>query len=974
VSFERFAPNSTLYDDLEGALRQAVRDGRVRAGGGKVTAVCPPPNRIPTEVWRVCLLRSMVAGSTHRENAIVRAIVWARANLGRPFTPAPNDGPIVVGLRSALNSAIRRGEIERLASGMIRLASARGSRPKSRAPRPKGRPRPKAQAAHPRLSRATTRKKSPSPKTTQREPQRRTPMAPEPGQIVRVRSRKYLVEAVSPSKNGSVQTLVSLSCLDDDAQGQPLSVLWEQELDAIVCDAAAWDAVAKKGFDDPRLFSAYLHAHRWNCVTSTDPRLFQAPYRAGIDVQAYQLEPLRMALHLPRVNLFIADDVGLGKTIEAGLILRELIMRQKVRRVVVAAPPSVVLQWRDELDHRFGLSFAVVDRDFIAARRRERGYSVNPWETHSRFIISHALLRDEDYAGPLRNWLQKGNNSIGSLLILDEAHNAAPASGAKYAVDSQLTRVVRDVAKWFEHRLFLSATPHNGHSNSFSALLEILDPQRFCRGVPVKGAKALQPIMVRRLKADLQGVVTGLPDREVIQVSINDLPKDAPELELSRLLAEYGELRGERMKESPASARSASGLVITSLQKRLLSSIEAFAHTLRVHRRYLDKKEPPSTEGDTSSPVDEFDADDERSERPEAEIKAEVDGQVGRATARAVSAVRLSDRERKILDEMERIAEEARGLPDRRVEYLVDWIRDHLCPGLPTAGKTRRPSKLPAWNDSRVLIFTEYTDTKRYLEQQLRSAIEGTDDAEHRIETFAGGNDEKREEIKRAFNGDPTQHPLRILIATDAAREGVNLQNHCADLFHFDVPWNPSRMEQRNGRIDRKLQRAKVVHCRYFVFSQRPEDRVLKALVDKTQTIRKELGSLSPVIEGKLVRLLQRGFVHRDADEYAAEIEKMEATAEGETTIRGELETVRTPKPEVAEQIKRLRDILERSQKFLGLDEGHFRDALSQSLELLGAEPLRRLSDEDASDGREPYTFPPVGRLEEPQESRPAGS
>ena len=145
-----------------------------------------------------------------------------------------------------------------------------------------------------------------------------------------------------------------LACLDDDAQGEPLDVLWEREVDAEVVTGASWGRVAERGFDPPRTFGAYLHTLRWSGVSSTNPKLFQAPYRAGIEVLAYQLEPLRKALLLPFVNLFIADDVGLGKTIEAGLVLRELMMRQKVRRIVVAAPPSVVLQWRDELERRFG--------------------------------------------------------------------------------------------------------------------------------------------------------------------------------------------------------------------------------------------------------------------------------------------------------------------------------------------------------------------------------------------------------------------------------------------------------------------------------------------------------------------------------------------------------------------------------------------------------------------------------------------
>src|SRR5467141_3109790 len=192
-----------------------------------------------------------------------------------------------------------------------------------------------------------------------------TELVPNPGQIARVRQRLYLVEQIVPPPNGGDSTLVRLSCIDDDNQGQPLEVLWERELDPAILMGAAWASMAQRGFDQPILFAAYLHTLRWNCVTSTDPRLFQSPFRAGIRLDAYQLEPLRKALLLPRVNLFIADDVGLGKTIEAGLIIRELLMRQRIRRIVVAAPPSVVLQWKEELDQRFGLTFVAFDRDYV---------------------------------------------------------------------------------------------------------------------------------------------------------------------------------------------------------------------------------------------------------------------------------------------------------------------------------------------------------------------------------------------------------------------------------------------------------------------------------------------------------------------------------------------------------------------------------------------------------------------------------
>src|SRR2546425_4172886 len=350
---------------------------------------------------------------------------------------------------------------------------------------------------------------------------------PRQGEIVRVRSRRYLVEGVEAPSNPEDQTLVRPSCLEDDAEGEEIEVLWEKEVDAQRVSAPDWTKLAQGHFDEPQYFGAYYHTVRWNSVTSTDPQLFQAPYRAGIRIDAYQLEPLRKALLLPRVNLFIADDVGLGKTIEAGLIVRELLMRQRVRRIVVAAPPSVLLQWKEELDQRFGLTFVVFDRDYVRRMRQERGFAVNPWATHSRFIVSHHLLRDEDYASPLRDWLD-GTGS-GSLLILDEAHNAAPASGARYAIDSQFTKSIRGLTQKFEHRLFLSATPHNGHSNSFSALLELLDPQRFTRGVKVLKSN-LDDVMVRRLKEDLRQLIGGFSKREPVQVYISCLPPETPAL------------------------------------------------------------------------------------------------------------------------------------------------------------------------------------------------------------------------------------------------------------------------------------------------------------------------------------------------------------------------------------------------------------------------------------------------------------
>ena len=182
----------------------------------------------------------------------------------------------------------------------------------------------------------------------------------------------------------------------------------------------------------PRCLFQRRHSSLGLCaphITATDASLFQSPFRAGIKIDAYQMEPLRKALRLPRVNLFIADDVGLGKTIEAGLIARELLLRKKVRDIVVACPPSVLPQWQDELETRFGLTFRVLDREYVLATRRERGYATNPWATHTRFLISHRLLVDEQYAGPLRDChaRQLGHMSATDLKKLTTLLHAARA-------------------------------------------------------------------------------------------------------------------------------------------------------------------------------------------------------------------------------------------------------------------------------------------------------------------------------------------------------------------------------------------------------------------------------------------------------------------------------------------------------------------------------------------------------------------
>jgi len=482
--------------------------------------------------------------------------------------------------------------------------------------------------------------------------------------------------------------------------------------------------------------------------------------------------------------------------------------------------------------------------------------------------------------------------------------------------------------------------------------------------VPVT-PKHRDEVVVRRIKEDIRAVQGGFPERKVVQIDIDGLPANAPELKLMSLLNDYRALREERLKDQSKRKQATSGLLIINLQQRLLSSIEAFASTLRVHRRTAKRQweeasgsapSRPSAQADLALLYGPVEADDDRAELSEEELQSEQESLIEAASAESnetsidEASRSLFEQELKLLEQMAEIADSAVGHPDARIKKLIEWIREQMCPELGKPGAK--------WNDTRVIIFTEWDDTKRYLKRQLDAAIEGSDRYESRIEIYHGPTPPaKREEIKRAFNADPTKHPVRILIATDAAREGLNLQAHCYNLFHFDVPWNPSRMEQRNGRIDRKLQPSPNVFCHYFVYRQRPEDRVLQVLVRKTETIREELGSLSQVIDARLAKSMKRGIKRGDIEALTAEIEAADLDAEHRRAIEEELEAARERQTALREQIDRLRNIVDNSRKSIGLDEQHFRSAISCALELVGSEPL---SPEASSEGDGPkhYAFP----------------
>jgi hypothetical protein len=203
---------------------------------------------------------------------------------------------------------------------------------------------------------------------------------PESGQLVNVRSRRWVVNEVQASTlsppplepiANKPQHLVSLLSVEDDALGEELQVIWEIEPGAKVIEKVALPEPT--GFDAPNRLDAFLDAVRWGAASTADLRNIQAPFRSGIDIEDYQLDPVVRAIQMPRVSLLVADDVGLGKTIESGLVALELIIRHRARRILVVCPASLQVQWRDQMRDKFGLDFRVVDSDLMRDLRRRRG-------------------------------------------------------------------------------------------------------------------------------------------------------------------------------------------------------------------------------------------------------------------------------------------------------------------------------------------------------------------------------------------------------------------------------------------------------------------------------------------------------------------------------------------------------------------------------------------------------------------------
>ena len=681
-------------------------------------------------------------------------------------------------------------------------------------------------------------------------------MVPFPGMFATIRNRLGVIMAVSPhdAREGGRTHLVHVD-YKDDLLPRDERLVWELEPYA-VCQHASRLPDAGQVPMDTQDFDAVVRSARW---TATMPYIDPdqegpldrlpvcSPLMGAVRVEDFQLVPLYKALEMPRVALLLADDVGLGKTIEAGLIVSELLNRRRIGRILILTPASLRDQWQDEMQEKFSLQFEVVDHENTQKLRKEVGIDANPWRVHDRIIASYHYLKQPDI---LELFMSASRMPEGAsrlpwdLIIVDECHNSMPSA---FGEDSDLCRSIRNILPLCEHRLFLSATPHNGRTRSFTGLLEMLDPVRFTQSSELtpSAKERIKQVMVRRLKRRINELYE-VPRfcRRLPPVAVN-LNLGKLEENLFQVFERFRKAIHIAIVKDGRSRQLAGSFAVEIFGKRLIScpvafadswwrSREAFAASDAASDRDVEKAGKPSKENTAS------DAETEAREAVACHVVGawllNLSGLIGDEIAamdqalenlglgrNVTPAVSINPREDKKLSE-------TIALIDR---LLLDEKR---------------------WKGSeRLILFTEFKTTLDYLLRRLRDHY---GDGTRFLSLFGGMDDGERRAVKDAFN-DPSAE-VRVLVATDAASEGLNLQQTARYMLHFDCPWNPMRLEQRIGRLDRHGQ-GRDVEVFHFTSEQSADLRFLAKVIEKVDQVREDLGSCGEVFDAGLRRRLILG-------------------------------------------------------------------------------------------------------------------
>jgi superfamily II DNA or RNA helicase len=543
-----------------------------------------------------------------------------------------------------------------------------------------------------------------------------------------------------------------------------------------------------------------LRAYQFDLIHGSAP--FLSLHRSSVVPYNYQMVPLVLALEKPTTRMLIGDDVGLGKTVEAGLIISELIQRGKVKRVVFLTPANLKQQWKEALDYFFHIKATIIDSFSRKEFEKELPAGANPWQYFQFVIASIDYAKSPDIK-------QQIQEQQWDLMLVDEIHLCArPHSNVKATKQQKRYELVKDLSKKISNVLFLTATPHNGYSDSFASILEMINPeivQHSGNGsITFDKSKARYNVIQRNRKKleawyEKQGKKSPFPKRDQKEVIIDPKP-NGKLIQLLDAVERYGDfiLKSAKEKDSKK-VKNIANWVAIHLQKRAISSPYAVLKSLENRISTIQNKVDNLSESEEETLenyVYDLFSDDERITEEMASLRLDFEA--------------LSQDE---IAELKRIIEFGETLTPKDDEKLQKLKNDIL------------PELIA--KDPKVILFTKYKDTLDYLEKHLKTKdfdtfiMHGDMSLNARTEIF-----EKFDRAKKA-----------ILIATDVISEGLNLQRLASNVVHYELPWNPNRLEQRNGRVDRIGQKREIVNIRTLVVDKSMDKEILDLLLEKQRTI-----------------------------------------------------------------------------------------------------------------------------------------
>jgi superfamily II DNA or RNA helicase len=564
---------------------------------------------------------------------------------------------------------------------------------------------------------------------------------------------------------------------------------------------------------DGAAFQIACEAKRIDLAFLFDPML--AVHTSTVDPLPHQIAAVYESM-LPRQPLryVLADDPGAGKTIMAGLYIRELLLRADARRILIVAPGSLVEQWKGELFEKFGLEFHVYTSELD-----QHSVSGNPFEDHHQVIVRlDQVSRNEELQHKLveAGW---------DLVVFDEAHKlAAHYSGQKLQKTGRF-RLAERVGAATRHLLLMTATPHNGKEEDFQLFLSLLDSDRFYGKFRDGVHKVdVSDLMRRMVKEDLVKFDNTplFPERRAYTVNYT---LSEAEASLYNAVTEYVKTEMGKADELAGPRKGSVGFALTALQRRLASSPEAIYQSLKRRKERLESRLREAELGN-------------RGQQPRAEVLDIVPEDEDDLSA---------EEQEGLEDKLIELATAAQSIHELKAEILLLQGLEKQARAVVQSGQDRKWDELsrilqdsPEMRNAsggyrKIIIFSEHRDTLNYLHEKIAGVL-GNHEA---ILTIHGSTHRnERQKIQAQFRSD---QDVRVLIATDAAGEGVNLQN--ANLMvNYDLPWNPNRLEQRFGRIHR-IGQVEVCHLWNLVAKETREGDVYHRLLEKLQTEREALNN-----------------------------------------------------------------------------------------------------------------------------------